>query len=169
MKRATRNRIQLIRKINSYSVSELALLLKVHSRTVQGWIRSGMPVIDPDSSIFWIRGEDAILYLKAKAKARRQPLNSGEFYCRKCRRGVFSKPCQISFKMMGVLPNGTPSKFCAGGECVFCATNVNRFYGMEFVKGPGFELLYTHSDEGLIPPSDLCVNTDMKREVDSER
>ncbi len=74
-----------IKSSHYYTFLEISELLGVHVRTVQGWHKDGLNVLDENRRPFLVEGKSLIEYLKRKRAARRTPLQPDESYCVKCK------------------------------------------------------------------------------------
>jgi hypothetical protein len=68
----------------AYSVEEAAAALGTHKNTIRAWIKQGLSVADDRRPIV-MSGAAIRTFMHARVTARKRPLNSGEFYCFKCR------------------------------------------------------------------------------------
>lgn len=68
----------------SYTISEAAMRLGVHKRTVENWINTGLPCIK-DRRPHLLLGWELRSYLDNRRNARRQKCAAGQLYCFKCR------------------------------------------------------------------------------------
>lgn len=75
---------RLAKMHRSFSVFELADLLKVHRNTVRQWIKDGLPVLDGARPIL-ILGSEFQDWWGNRVKARKRPCQPGEMFCFKCR------------------------------------------------------------------------------------
>jgi len=97
--------VRLLKSRHSYSFMEIAQILKVHPRTVQGWHRQGLQVVDETSKPFLVLGAEMRRFLQEIRQSRRHSLGKGEFYCPKCREPRKSLPdklfAQITERKLG--------------------------------------------------------------------
>jgi hypothetical protein len=75
---------QLVKKHRSYTVEEVARLLRVHRGTVREWTRRGLPTCDDRRPIL-ILGYQLADYLRTRRTQRKRPCSPGELYCVRCR------------------------------------------------------------------------------------
>src|SRR5215204_2484001 len=80
---ARRYDIRRVKIHRTYSVSEVARLLRVHKHTVGRWIATGLPLIEQKKP-YLTHGSDLREFLAARQPAK-QPLRPGEMYCLGCR------------------------------------------------------------------------------------
>ena len=73
-----------VKSLLSYTLDDVARLLKVHRGTVRNWIKQGLPVLR-ERRPHLILGRDLIIFLKATRKARKRLCGPGKLYCLKCR------------------------------------------------------------------------------------
>lgn len=68
----------------SYSVEEIARLLRVHKNTVRSWLRQGLTAIDGLRPTV-VRGEEIRRFLGERRARAKQPSGPGRIYCLPCR------------------------------------------------------------------------------------
>src|SRR5205814_10484186 len=69
----------------SYTVEEIARILKLHKNTVRNWVKQeGLATIDNQRPTL-IHGGDLVRFLQARRKGGKQPCPPGHMYCVKCR------------------------------------------------------------------------------------
>jgi hypothetical protein len=110
---------RLVKIHRSYTVEEIALLLKVHKNTVRGWIKQGLSAIDRQRPTL-ILGFILSRFLRDRRQRRRKQCASGEIYCVKCR-----VPVQPAGDMADYLPTTTTSGSLRG-ICPTCETLIYR-------------------------------------------
>jgi len=117
-------RLNLIRAKRSYSVKDASDLLETHVRTVQGWIKDGLKVLE-GSRPYLMMGHDLKAFLTEKTRKRKRPLAEGEFYCFRCKAVVTAVQVERveTGKVMGHGQVGVALK----GACAACGGKVNRF------------------------------------------
>jgi len=161
---AKKVKYHLIKSGRSYTVSELGRTVNRHVRTVQEWIKKGMPVIDCNSKPYLISGYDAKLYLKQRADLKKTKLKDDEFYCLKCRKSRKSLSKKLKFELTGKLIGNGQKQIKISGLCSKCFTPLQRFssekniiklYNPAIIKEKGLILI----DKEL-----SSLNTDIKGE-----
>jgi hypothetical protein len=73
-----------VKKLRSYSVSEISDLLGHHPHTVRNWLHSGLAAIDGRRPTV-VRGAELQRFLYAKRNVRKTSCPPGTIYCVKCR------------------------------------------------------------------------------------
>lgn len=68
----------------SYSVGELAEVLRVHKNTVRAWHKGGLPAVDLDRPAVF-RGLVVKTFLRSRREAAKRPCPAGTIYCLPCR------------------------------------------------------------------------------------
>ncbi|MEL6112728.1 MAG: helix-turn-helix domain-containing protein [Pseudomonadota bacterium] len=111
--------VRRIKSNRSYSVPDLARLLNVNERTVYGWIKQGLPVIDNHHRKM-VHGPTARDWLKAKQVARRWTCGPGELPCFKCKGPRAIKPGSFN-----IVTNNT-LKIRVVGTCSACGKTIGR-------------------------------------------
>ena len=72
------------KKHRCFSVNELGGLLDVHSRTIRGWLKKGLPAIDGAKPTLILGGEFQEWWGEQNKSAKR-PCQPGQMYCLKCK------------------------------------------------------------------------------------
>ena len=104
-------------------MKQAAELLGVHVRTVQGWIKSGLRILD-GSKPFLIMGSDLKSFRAQELQKRKQALGPAEFYCFRCKARVTASQIEtIPGKAIGHEKISVRLK----GVCAVCGAQVNRF------------------------------------------
>ena len=75
---------RLVKIHRSYTVEEIANLLKKHKNTVRIWIKDGLTPIDNKRPML-ILGSDLIEFLKVHREKNKQRCKPGQLYCVRCR------------------------------------------------------------------------------------
>jgi hypothetical protein len=73
-----------VKKLRSYTIFEVSVLLEVHKNTVHQWIKNGLATTDQKRPLL-VRGCDLIDFLQTRRMRRRRPCASGQLYCFRCR------------------------------------------------------------------------------------
>lgn len=163
MRRSIAGRIRLLKSYRLYSTKELAEEVGVHPRTVQQWQKEGLSPIDPNSKPYVYRGCDAKAFLIDRRQARKQKLNTGEFFCTKCRKPVRSRTDDIHWE-----PLGSGNRLIVRGKCAHCGVSVNlfasrrRFTPDDFVEKPA------EAESRLCESRAVTLNTDISEELNHE-
>lgn len=90
---------RLVKIHYSYTVGEVARLLKKHKNTIRTWIKKeGLRPIDGRRPTL-IHGLELVRFLQARRKNRKRPCPPGHMYCLKCR-----APKQPAAGMVDYLP-----------------------------------------------------------------
>lgn len=124
---ARKVKYHLIKSGRSYTVNELGRTVNRHVRTVQEWIKKGLPVIDRNSKPYLISGFDAKLYLKERADLKKTKLKNDEFYCLKCHQPRRSLSDKLNFTFTGKLIGEGQRQINVIGVCSDCDTSLQRF------------------------------------------
>lgn len=82
-----------------YTYEEAARALGVHPRTIKGWRKKGLPVID-DKRPHLILGKDLRAFVKNTKMSDKQPCGAGEMFCFSCR-----KPSKPAGGMVDIIQN----------------------------------------------------------------
>jgi len=119
-----RYHIRLIRARRAYILREIVEVLGVHIRTVQDWVKSGLPVLE-GSHPRLVLGHQLREFLTVQQKKRKTSLAEGEIYCLVCKIGVRPKKIQILRKDKRIGHDKRMIIF--RGQCPVCGRSVNRF------------------------------------------
>lgn len=117
-----------IRAKRSYSVKEASDTLGTHIRTVQGWIKEGLRVLE-GSRPYLIMGRELKSFLAEKSRKRKRTLAEGEFYCLRCKAVVRSGP--ITVQGLGKTLGDGRISVVLRGTCETCGGRLNRFDAVE--------------------------------------
>ena len=72
-----------IKSLRNFTIGEAAERLSVHKRTVQGWIKAGLPCMK-ERRPHLILGADLQDFLEQRRKSSRRKCASGQLFCFKC-------------------------------------------------------------------------------------
>jgi hypothetical protein len=103
----------------SYSVGELASLLKVHKNTVRNWLRAGLEPIHQCRPLLF-QGATVRAFLSKCNKARKRPCSPGTLYCLRCR-----QPRRAALGMIDYIPM-TDTSGNLRAICEHCETIMHR-------------------------------------------
>ena len=131
---AKKIKYNLIKKRRTYTVAELATIVKCHPRTIQQWIKNGMEVIDPNSKPYLISGIEAKQFLQRKSKKAKVKLQNDEFYCIKCRTAVTSLLKDTKTRITGKRIGKGGTQAIIEGICQNCNTPLRRFSTVEKIS-----------------------------------
>lgn len=82
--RSRRPSHRTIKSLRNYTIADVARILQVSRRTVQEWIKKGLPIIDRQRPLL-IHGSDLKEFLFARKQRRKSNCGPGEIFCVKCR------------------------------------------------------------------------------------
>ncbi len=123
---AKKYNINIISKRKTYIVKEIAVLLGVHTRTVQIWLSQGLKAVEK-SFPFLIHGEELAQFLANKQSKQKHPLAPDEFLCFKCRKATKSLPGTINKTITEKRMGGGKILIIIKALCEICGSKVNRF------------------------------------------
>jgi len=89
---------RLVRIHRSYTVEEVARILRKHKNTVRAWIKKGLQPIDGRRPTL-VHGLELVKFLRSRRMMGKQPCPPGYMYCLKCR-----SPKQPAAGMADYLP-----------------------------------------------------------------
>lgn len=106
----------------TYTTTELAAALGVHSRTIANWRGKGLEAIDATRPLLF-KGADVKAFLTNTRKARRRPCRPGELFCLSCQ-----KPRRCAGGMADLLRLDEGSCVLSiVALCEVCETKMHRF------------------------------------------
>jgi len=116
-------------KINrTYTVAQIAAILRVSRGTVLNWKRHGLaPVDDGRPALF--RGDTAQAYLRDRRISRQQRCPPGHLYCLPCR-----VPKSPALGMVDYIPR-TPTNGNLRGICPDCDRLIHRATSLATLEG----------------------------------
>lgn len=114
-----RYNIARIKVAYSYTIVEIEKLYGVHNKTVHGWIKRGLPVIDKRRPIK-IFGGELKAFLTQEQTARKSVCKPHEIYCLKCR-----KPQTPWEKLVDIVVQNE-RQLTLKGLCPVCDSTLNR-------------------------------------------
>ncbi len=121
-----RNLIRL-RSIRSYTMRELAYVLAVHVRTVQGWHKRGLMSIDEADRPLLFLGAVVKDFLRLRRRAAQCKLKPSQCYCLRCRTGVEPQPSTASVEVTDRRVGAESRQVIVRGSCPVCKATVVRF------------------------------------------
>lgn len=123
---AKKYNINLISKRKTYIVKEIAVLLGVHTRTVQIWLSQGLKAVER-SFPYLIHGGELAQFLADRQGKQKHPLTPDEFFCLKCRQATKSLPGTINKTITNKRMGGGKFLIIIKALCEVCGSKVNRF------------------------------------------
>jgi hypothetical protein len=154
---------RLVKIHRSYTVEEVARILRKHKNTVRAWIKQGLRPIDGRRPTL-IHGLELVSFLQNRRTSGKQPYPPGYMYCLKCR-----SPKQPAAGMADYLPisdtSGNLRAFCPD-----CGKFMHRRVSLAKlnVVGAGLDIAFPQAvsriRESAIPS--LNCDSSMKAHVD---
>jgi hypothetical protein len=135
-----------------------------HVRSIQGWIKKGLPVIDRNSKPYLISGYEAKLFLQQRAESKKTKLKNDEFYCLKCHQPRTSLPRQLKFELTGKLIGNGQRQIIITGRCPNCLTQIRRFSSDKNITQIIKSAIIKENKLILIEKDYSSLNTDIKGE-----
>jgi hypothetical protein len=157
MKRINPGRIKINR---SYTIVEVARVLRVHKRTVQRWIGRGLPTCD-DARPTLLLGGVLRDFLRQQQLASKQPCQPGQLHCVCCR-----APKSPAGQMVDFIPT-TPTSGYLRGICPDCGTLIHRGLNTVALKhvASGLEVAFPRAQLRLSDTSRTLENVAVGWEV----
>lgn len=143
----------------AYSVNEIAELYSLHKRTVQQWLKDGLPRID-NKKPYLIMGADLKTFIKTKRSKARQKCKAHELFCCKCRKPQKSWENIVDIKVLN------ERQLMIMGICPECNTKTNRASTVPKLKDiQEIFCIQTIHNKHLIEFSLPIVNTYINKEI----
>ncbi len=164
MKR-TKNRlkIRLIRIRRSYTVAEIAAVLKVHRQTVRAWHKAGMkPIEETDRPLLFL-GNEVRQFLTRRRDSKRRQLADDEFYCTRCHEARKSCPSDLKIIDTDRLLGGGRKSIQIRGRCGVCRAIVCRFSSFPNPVYDLFETMIARAKKGLSGNERVLSNTHLDK------
>lgn len=162
-RRSCRRNLMRLRLHRSYTMRELAEILDVHVRTVQGWHKEGMSAIDEQTRPFLFLGETIRSFLKNRRQKRRTTLGPNEIYCLRCAKGVIPLPESASIDVTDRKLGHRSKLVIVRAECPYCCGAVVRLASLQSIRESDWWMKPQQADEGLSGTSIPYCNTDSKQ------
>ena len=143
----------------SYTIVELADRLDVHKHTVRGWVKAGLPTVDGTRPAL-IHGDEFQVWWRARAKAKKRPLQPGQLYCVKCREGKIPALRMVEYVQLS-RTSGNLKALC---EC--CGTMMHRRVRRDEISliMTGLDVKITEARASIDEPTNPSLNTDQPTE-----
>ena len=159
---------RLIKIHRSFTVEEVARVLRTHKNTVRNWIKAGLPTIaGPRPTL--IHGPELRRFLEARRAAAKRPCPPGHIYCVRCR-----APKRPAGNMADYLPI-TASSGNLRGICPDCGTLMHRRLALAGVASfqADLEVAFPQTEARIGESDAATVNCDSERtrryETDAQR
>ena len=133
-RQSCRRNLVRLRLHRSYTMRELAELLEVHIRTVQGWHKNGLMAIDDCDRPLLFIGQSVIEFLKGRRSSGRCMLQSDQCYCLRCRKGVSPIASTVSLELTKKRVGRSDRLIIIKGICPHCSGKVVRLATTKSVK-----------------------------------
>lgn len=156
-KKRLSNMNRIYRRV-TYTTKEIAVLLEVHSRTVQEWYKAGLERID-DGRPFLVLGEALLEFLSHRIVKRRQECGPGQVMCFRCRQPVAPVPESLRVRRKNV------KTALISAVCAQCGAKVNRASSSERLLNTLISLgCDTTRAKNLCRSTDAVVKTHLTKE-----
>ena len=149
----------LVKLHQSYTIEEIARLLRTHKNTVRNWIRNhGLRTIDDRKRPLLVLGAELRRFLIARRNDAKRKCPPNHFYCFRCR-----APKVPDGKMADYIPfsmtTGNLAGLCpdCGGWMYRCANRANLR-----TAHPELDVMFPQAKKHLEDGSPLGVNCDLK-------
>lgn len=146
---------RLIKIHRSYTVEELAALVRCHKQTVRLWLCRGLSALNDQKKPMLIHGAAAREFLERRQRAAKHKCGAGEMYCFKCKR-----PQEPACGMADFRPTSTTGGVLSG-LCYACATLMFKRTSIGSLDQlpAGFDVKFVGADGCLVesaPPFSNC-------------
>jgi hypothetical protein len=146
---------RLVKIHRSYTVEEVARILRKHKNTVRAWIKKGLQPIDGRRPTL-VHGLELVKFLRCRRMTGKQPCPPGYMYCLKCR-----SPKQPAACMVDYLPiNDTSGNLRA--LCPDCGKFMHRRASLAKLNlvGAGLDIAFPQAASRLRESPAPCLNCD---------
>lgn len=123
-----------IKKNQTYTLEEAALILCVHVQTVRGWGKKGLPVMRGQKPHL-VHGEDLKAFLAKRSMRAKMPLQANDLYCLGCRRAI-----RPAGELADYVASGAGSGRLSG-ICPHCEGMAHRFVSAPSLRRVAPDLL----------------------------
>lgn len=148
---------RLVRFHFSYSVNEIADLLRVHKNTVRQWLKNGLAAIDTIRPTL-VQGKVLIKFLKSRREQGRTRCGPTEMYCLRCRAPRVPAGQKAEYRPT----NPTTGNLLA--KCPVCNATMNR-RASQAKLGPftaEIDVTFTQAQPSIRVDSSPSVNSDFR-------
>jgi hypothetical protein len=147
---------RLLKFRRTYSVDEIAVVLRVHANTVRAWHQAGLQPVD-DARPILFRGDVVVAFLRRRRSSRKRPCGPGRLYC---------LPCRAPRAPAGGMLDYVPSSAGGGslsGLCPACASLMYRrvAHGRISEVAAGIEVRFPNALPRLGVSSTPFVNSEI--------
>ena len=142
----------------TYTIPEAARLLRVHKKTIERWIKKGLPTCD-DRRPMLILGRDLRHFIKQQRVASKQTCRTGQLYCVRCR-----APRAPAGGMADFIPTTAQFGYLQG-ICPDCGVLIHRAVAIAQLKSvvAGLEVTFPRAGRGLADTSPPSVDVHFGR------
>jgi len=152
-------RTNVIKESLNYCVKDIAERFCVHKRTVQTWLKEGLPAIK-DKKPYLVLGYELKEFIKNRQQKRKVPCKVDELYCCKCKAPRKSLNNTVDIKILN------EKKLLIKGVCPVCNIKTNKILSIKSISEiqTTFTVQTIHNKNllGSYPP---ILNTDIKKEL----
>lgn len=124
---AKRQNWQLVKKDQTYTISDLAELFDMSPSGIKYWVKMGLRPINPGKGKYYFSGEDAIEFVKEKNK--RHKLSVDIFKCFSCKGRNKIKSDEVTIQYTDItLGNDDALQVKVIGNCANCGGTVTKLW-----------------------------------------
>lgn len=141
---AKRQNWQLLKKDQTYTISDMAELFDMSTSGIKYWVKMGLKPINPGKGKYYFSGEDVIEFVRKKNK--RYILETDIFKCFSCKGRYRIKSDEVTFLYTNVkLGDDDAQQVKIIGNCANCGGMVTKLWSdkklEEFLKYyPGIKI-----------------------------
>lgn len=159
-RRSCRQNLNRIRHHRSYTMKEIAAVLKAHVRTIQSWHKAGLKAIDETDRPLLFLGKDIIQFYRSRQGKLDRPLSADEIYCLFCRKAVKPRRDSIHLEVTDRKVGRDACQILIRGICPNCGRTVIRFSSTNAIYNTVWWVKLPQADKRLISTHGACQNTD---------
>lgn len=117
----------LIKKNRAYTLAEIAEIYNKHIRTIQTWVKKGLPVVDPNSKPKLALGFEVRNFIRNNNENRKIKLKENQFYCTKCRVAREAIQSSIEIEFTSKIIGKNQKQAIIKGLCSICRCRLRKF------------------------------------------
>ncbi len=165
-RKSCRQNLNRIRHHRSYTMKEIAAVLKAHVRTIQAWHKAGLRAIDENDRPLLFSGKDVIQFYRDRQNKLDKPLTSDEIYCLVCRKAVKPKCKSVQLELTNQKIGNDADQIIIKGICPECRRNITRFSSTNAIYNTVWWVKLPQADKTILSIQKAYPNTDsMKGEI----
>ena len=155
---AKRHDYRRVKIHRSYTIAELATLIRAHKHTIGRWIAAGLTTTDSKRP-FLIHGADFRVFMQAREPIK-QICHPGEFYCVGCRAAKRPAGDMADYHPRTVSRGSLVGICPTCGRMIYRATSIAK---LDQIRG-GLDVAYRSGEQRIGDLSPSLSNVDFERD-----